>query len=87
MAEPATKLSTSSLAANWKCLLICCVVSMANFEYGLDSGIVGSLQAMPGFLGVFGYANPHIPGGYGLDVFSPPFLSLLLSIPCLRVGE
>lgn len=49
---------------------------MANFEYGLDSGIVGSLQAMPGFLGVFGYANPHIPGGYGLDVcfLLSPFL-------------
>jgi hypothetical protein len=43
---------------------------MANLEFGLDSGVVGSLQAIPGFLIVFGYPSPYIPGGYGLDVSS-----------------
>ena len=62
------RLPKSTLLANWKCLLICSIVSMANFEFGLDSGVVGSLQAMPGFLIVFGYQSAFIPGGYGLDV-------------------
>ena len=62
------KLTKSSLVANWKCLAICCVVSMANFEFGLDSGVVGALQAMRSFLVVFGYPSEFIPGGYGLQV-------------------
>lgn len=67
----------ASLWANRRCLVICCVVAMANLEFGMDSGIVGSLQAIPGFLAVFGYANPFIPGGYGLNVRLPsvPVLS------------
>ncbi|KAF2194587.1 MFS general substrate transporter [Zopfia rhizophila CBS 207.26] len=40
----------TSLWANRKCLLICCIVSIANLQYGLDSAAVGGLQAMPGFL-------------------------------------
>ncbi len=52
--DPQRQLRQTDLLANWKCLLICCVVSMANLEFGIDSGEVGSLQAMPGFLAVFG---------------------------------
>ncbi|KAK8016585.1 hypothetical protein PG993_014774 [Apiospora rasikravindrae] len=52
------KLPDTSLWANRRCLLICIVVSLANMQYGLDSAIVGSLQAMPGFLKVFGYEDP-----------------------------
>ncbi|KAK5653410.1 hypothetical protein OQA88_8895 [Cercophora sp. LCS_1] len=80
MAETTPKLSTSSLVANWKCLAICCVVSMANFEFGLDSGVVGTLQAMPGFLAVFGYPNEFIPGGWGLN---STFQQLISSFPIL----
>ena len=65
------QLPQTHLLANWKCLLICCVVSMANLEFGLDSGVVGSLQAMPGFLAVFGYKSDFIPGGYGINVRTP----------------
>jgi MFS family permease len=61
-------LKESSLWANRKCLFICCIVSIANLQYGLDSAAVGGLQAMPGFLKVFGYANPNAPGEYVIDV-------------------
>lgn len=37
-------------------------------QYGLDSAVIGSLQAMPGFLVVFGYPDPEAPGGYAIDV-------------------
>ncbi|KAH8884138.1 general substrate transporter [Thozetella sp. PMI_491] len=73
------QLPQTRLWANWKCLLICCVVSMANLEFGIDSGVVGSLQAIPGFLAVFGYPSEFIPGGYGLDsTFQQLITSLLI---------
>lgn len=58
----------SSLWANKKCLIICCAVALANTQYGLDTAAVGGLQAMPGFLRVFGYEDPSLPLGYGIDV-------------------
>lgn len=64
---PSKSLDTS-LWQNRKCLLICLYIAMANLQYGFDSSAVGALQAMPGFLEVFGYPDPELPGGYGIDV-------------------
>lgn len=64
----------TSLWQNRKCIGICLFVAIANMQYGFDSAAVGGLQAMPGFLKVFGYEDAHIPGGYGIDVSSPAFL-------------
>ena len=63
-----TVLEKSSLWANRKCLLICSVVAMASMQYGIDTAAIGGLQAMPGFLMVFGYEDPTSPLGYGIDV-------------------
>lgn len=41
---------------------------MANMQYGFDLAAVGSLQAMPGFLKVFGYRDPSSDTGYAIDV-------------------
>ena len=41
---------------------------MANMQYGFDLAAIGSLQAMPGFLKVFGYVDPSSSTGYGIDV-------------------
>lgn len=65
---PKAHLPETSLWMNRKCLLICATVAMANMQYGLDSAIIASLQAMPGFLAVFGYPNPDVAGGYAIDV-------------------
>lgn len=62
------RLPENSLWANRKCLLICLVVSVANMQYGLDSAVIASLQAMPGFLIVFGDPDPAVAGGYTIDV-------------------
>lgn len=61
-------IDTTTLWQNRKCLLLCSLVSMANLQYGFDLAAVGSLQAMPGFLKVFGYADPSAEGGYAIDV-------------------
>ena len=38
------------LASNWKCILACLLVSMSPFQYGIDFGLIGGMQAMIGFL-------------------------------------
>lgn len=63
-----TSIDKSTLWANRKCLLICSAVAMASMQYGIDTAAVGGLQAMPGFLMVFGYEDPTSPLGYGIDV-------------------
>jgi len=62
------RLAETSLWANRKCLLICATVAIANMQYGLDSAAVASLQAMPGFLKVFGNPDPTAEGGYAIGV-------------------
>jgi hypothetical protein len=73
-APPTTHLPETSLWANRKCLLMCGIVAVANMQYGLDSACLASLQAMPGFLRVFGYPDPNLRGGYGIDVGLPTIL-------------
>jgi hypothetical protein len=43
-------------------------VAIANMQYGFDSSGIGGLQAMPGFLKIFGFKDPGSPIGYGIDV-------------------
>ncbi|KAI1633046.1 general substrate transporter [Biscogniauxia mediterranea] len=74
------KISETSLWANRKCLLICAIVAIANMQYGLDSAAVGSLQAMPGFLAVFGYRDPNQPGGYGIEGTFQRLIGSLLTL-------
>lgn len=57
MSSPATVERQESMAAHWKCLVTCCLVAFCPFEYGLDFGCIGGLQAMPGFLQVRLYEN------------------------------
>jgi hypothetical protein len=63
-----TVLQDTSLWQNRRCLIMACIVATANMQYGFDSAAVGALQAMPGFLKVFGYPDPESPLGYGIDV-------------------
>jgi hypothetical protein len=46
------------IAANWKCIIICLFVSMANCQYGFDTNALAGFQAMIGFLKVFGQRDP-----------------------------
>ncbi|KAI3333145.1 general substrate transporter [Ustulina deusta] len=75
-----SKVVETSLWANRKCLAICAIVAVANMQYGLDSVIVGSLQATPGFLEVFGYPDPNQPGGYGIDGTFQRLIGSLLTL-------
>ncbi|KAI1266909.1 MFS monosaccharide transporter-like protein [Xylariaceae sp. FL1019] len=52
---------------HWKALLTVTFVSLSSFQYGLDFGIIGGLQAMVGFLEVFGQKDPSVPLGWNLE--------------------
>ncbi|KAI1162551.1 general substrate transporter [Nemania serpens] len=76
----ASRPAETSLWANRKCLLICAIVAVANMQYGLDSAAIGGLQAMPGFLKVFGYPDPGQPSGYGIDGTFQRLIGSLLTL-------
>jgi len=57
----------TSLWENRKCFFIMAFIATSAFQYGLDYGMVGGLQAMKGFLEVFGEPNPRSPIGWNLS--------------------
>jgi hypothetical protein len=38
--------------AHWKCFFACGILVLSPFQYGVDFGLIGGLQAMTGFLKV-----------------------------------
>ncbi|KAJ5216188.1 uncharacterized protein N7498_002595 [Penicillium cinerascens] len=49
-------------------------------QYGFDLAAVGSLQAMPGFLKVFGYPDASSDTGYGIDSTVQQLITSLLTL-------
>lgn len=66
--------------AHWKCLLACTLVSMSPFQYGVDFGIIGGLQAMVGFLEVFGEKDPSTPIGWNISSGRQQLISSLMTL-------
>ncbi|KAJ2997904.1 hypothetical protein NUW58_g508 [Xylaria curta] len=63
---------------HWKALSIVCLVSLSSFQYGLDFGIIGGLQAMIGFLQVFGEEAPDTPLGWNINAERQQLISSLM---------
>ncbi|KAJ5928163.1 hypothetical protein N7466_007119 [Penicillium verhagenii] len=53
---------------------------MANMQYGFDLAAIGSLQAMTGFLKVFGYRDPSSDTGYAIDSTVQQLITSLLTL-------
>ena len=68
------------IAANWKCILICAFVSMANCQYGFDTNMLAGFQAMAGFLEIFGYRDPHSPLGWNIHTTPQQLISSFLNV-------
>lgn len=62
------------------CFLACFVVLIAPFQYGADFGLIGGLQAMPGFLKIYGYPAPHTPIGWNLSPLRQQLISSLMTL-------
>ena len=72
-----------SLRANWECMLANLLVSMSPFQYGVDFGLIGGLQAMMGFLQVFGYRDSASPNGWNISTVRQQLISSLMSLGAL----
>jgi len=68
------------LWSNWKCMLACLLVSMSPFQYGVDFGLIGGMQAMIGFLKIFGYVDPATPIGYNISPGVQQLISSLMTL-------
>jgi MFS family permease len=69
-----------TMKQHWKCLAACTLMSMCPFQYGLDFGLIGGLQAMIGFLRVFGYSDPSLPGGWNISTERQQLISSLMTL-------
>ncbi|KAI1413885.1 putative maltose permease [Hypoxylon sp. FL1857] len=58
---------TWGMRDHWKAMLAMTLVSLSSFQYGVDFGIIGGLQAMIPFLQVFGQKDPSTPLGYNIS--------------------
>ncbi|CAI4213280.1 unnamed protein product [Parascedosporium putredinis] len=67
------------VASHKKCLMICFVVTLASFQYGLDYGLVGGFMAMPGFLKVYGYYD-EAKQKWAIDPTVQQLISSLMTI-------
>jgi len=63
-----------------KCIVICMAMAMAFFQFNMDTVFSNSFQAMPSFLAVFGFADPSLPGGYGIDSTFQSLMTALLQL-------
>jgi len=46
--------SDDTIRAHWRCFVACGFIVLSPFQYGVDFGLIGGLQAMNGFLEVRG---------------------------------
>ncbi|KAI1486453.1 general substrate transporter [Biscogniauxia mediterranea] len=66
------------LRAHWRALSAATLVSLSSFQYGLDFGIIGGLQAMKPFLEVFGQQDPKSPIGWNISPVRQQLISSLM---------
>ena len=75
-----SKARETPLKDNWKCVLICLMVSTANCQYGYDTASVGGFQAMVGFLEIFGYGNPKSAIGWSITTQTQQLMTSFINI-------
>ena len=63
-----------------KCITICVLIALSFFQFNMDTIFSNSFQAMPSFLAVFGFPDPSLPGGYGIDSEFQSLMTALLQL-------
>ncbi|KAK4117857.1 general substrate transporter [Canariomyces notabilis] len=66
--------------AHWKCFVACGIIVLSPFQYGVDFGLIGGLQAMTGFLKIYGYEAPNTPTGWNIDTVRQQLISSLMTL-------
>ncbi|KAK0384884.1 hypothetical protein NLU13_7362 [Sarocladium strictum] len=72
--------STDTIRAHWRCFAACGIIVLSPFQYGLDFGVIGGLQAMPGFLQVYGYRAPETAIGWNISPTRQQLIASLMTL-------
>lgn len=73
-----SKQKLAGIRKHWKSLGAMTLVSLSSFQYGLDFGIIGGLQAMIPFLRVFGHQDSTNPLGWNISSGRQQLISSLM---------
>ncbi|KAK1765381.1 general substrate transporter [Phialemonium atrogriseum] len=69
-----------TIRANWRCFVACGFIVLCPIQYGLDFGLIGGLQAMVGFLKIYGYENPNTVIGWNITPVRQQLISSLMTL-------
>ncbi|KAK4124780.1 general substrate transporter [Parathielavia appendiculata] len=72
--------SDETWKSHWKCFIACGIIVLSPFQYGVDFGLIGGLQAMRGFLEVYGYEAPGTALGWNIDTTRQQLISSLMTL-------
>ncbi|AEO56649.1 hypothetical protein MYCTH_2057386 [Thermothelomyces thermophilus ATCC 42464] len=78
MAESAV--SKRRILTERRVVFICFLVALGQFQYGYDSAAVAGFQSMPGFLAVYGYADPANPIGFNIHTDVQRLIQSLMNV-------
>ncbi|KAK4937700.1 hypothetical protein LTR10_021710 [Elasticomyces elasticus] len=65
---------------HWRAFLYCSIACLGGLQLGLDLGSIAGMQAMPGFLMVFGYVDKTATFGYGIQPTVQTLINSLMSL-------
>ncbi|KAL2022954.1 hypothetical protein VTK56DRAFT_4169 [Thermocarpiscus australiensis] len=66
--------------SHWRCFIACGIIVLSPFQYGVDFGLIGGLQAMPGFLKIYGHRAPETAIGWNIDTVRQQLISSLMTL-------
>ncbi|KAK3933428.1 hypothetical protein QBC46DRAFT_436701 [Diplogelasinospora grovesii] len=58
----------------------CSFIVLSPFQYGVDFGLIGGLQAIPEFLKIYGHRNPATAIGWNIDTTRQQLISSLMTL-------
>ncbi|KAF2688509.1 monosaccharide transporter-like protein [Lentithecium fluviatile CBS 122367] len=74
------RVAKESWTAHGRLFIACGIMILSPFQYGIDFGMIGGLQAMVGFLEVYGYRTPKSPTGWNLATERQQLISSLMTL-------
>ncbi|KAI1878492.1 hypothetical protein JX265_000424 [Neoarthrinium moseri] len=69
-----------TIRAHWRCFMACGIMVLSPFQYGIDFGLIGGFQAMPGFLEVYGYRTNTTKIGWNISTTRQQLISSLMTL-------
>ncbi|KAI1102418.1 general substrate transporter [Jackrogersella minutella] len=69
-----------TIRAHWRCFVACGLMVLSPFQYGIDFGLIGGLQAMPGFLKIYGYPAPNTAIGWNISTVRQQLITSLMTL-------